>query len=92
MTLTNPRAGAGLVWARLTAAWGRPALPGCSTNVVSSATTIVIWVSPVAWEARSRRCYKAVQPEGWRARAWQELTAVETRDVGVGNPGRRRRQ
>jgi hypothetical protein len=30
-----------------------------------------------AWEARSRRCYKAVQPEGWRARAWRELTAVE---------------
>ena len=45
-----------------------------------------------AWEARSRRCYKAVQPEGWRARAWQEPSAVETRDVGVGSPGRRRRQ
>jgi hypothetical protein len=90
--LDQPEGRCRLGMGRLTAAWGRPALPGCSTKVMSSATTIVIWVSPVAWEARSRRCYKAVQPEGWRARAWQELTAVETRDVGVGSPGPRRRR
>jgi hypothetical protein len=29
------------------AAWGRPALPGCSTTIVSSATTFSIWVAPV---------------------------------------------
>jgi hypothetical protein len=35
--------------ARLVTAWGRPALPGCSTNVMSSATTILIgWL--VGWE------------------------------------------
>jgi hypothetical protein len=28
------------------AAWGRPALPRCSTNVMSSATTIVIGCPP----------------------------------------------
>ena len=39
---------------RLAAAWGRPAFPGCSTNVVSSATTIVIWVSPVVGGERGR--------------------------------------
>jgi hypothetical protein len=30
----------------LLAAWGRPALPRCSTNVVSSATTIVFGCPP----------------------------------------------
>jgi hypothetical protein len=29
------------------AAWGRPALPGCSTKLVSSATTILIGCPPV---------------------------------------------
>jgi hypothetical protein len=66
---------------------GRPALPGCSTNIMSSATTIVIWVSPGG--AQSRQCCKAVQPEGRRASGGRELTAVRTGDVGVGDPGRR---
>ena len=69
---------------RWAATWGRSALPGCSTNVMSSATAILIWMSP--GEGRSRQCYKAVQPESWRACAWQELTAAETRDVDVSDP------
>src|SRR5262249_30790686 len=88
--LDHPEGRCTLVVGRWTAGWGRPALPGCSTTIVSSATTIVIWVSPVG--ARSHQCYKAVQRVGWRARPLRELTAVKTRDVGVGGPGRRRRR
>ena len=40
-----------LVVGRLVAAWGRPALPRCSTNVVSSATTIVIGCPPLVGSA-----------------------------------------
>ncbi len=58
--LDQPEGRCRLGMGRLTAAWGRPALPGCSTNVMSSATTIVIWVSPVGVGTPSRRCYKAV--------------------------------
>jgi hypothetical protein len=43
------------------------------------------------WE-RGRVSVKAVQPEGWRACAWQELTAVENSDVELSDPGRRRRR
>jgi hypothetical protein len=42
---------AGLAMARLAAAWGRPALPRCSTVLVSSATTIVIGCPPVVGSA-----------------------------------------
>ncbi len=33
------------------AAWGRPALPGCTTNAVSSATTFLIGCPPLAGSA-----------------------------------------
>ena len=45
--LDQPEGRCTLGMGRLTAAWGRPALPGCSTTMMSSATTIGIWVSPV---------------------------------------------
>ena len=45
------RSVAGFAMARLAAAWGRPALPRCSTTLVSSATTIVIGCPPVVGSA-----------------------------------------
>jgi hypothetical protein len=44
--LDQPEGRCRLAMGRLAAAWGRPAFPGCSTNVVSSATTIVIGCPP----------------------------------------------
>jgi hypothetical protein len=87
--LDGPEGRCRLAMGRLTAAWGRPAFPGCSTNVVSSATTIVIRVSPVGSAVAS--VLEGRPARGRRACAWRELTAVQTRDVGVGSPGRRLR-
>jgi hypothetical protein len=73
------------------AAWGRPALPGCSTKLVSSATTILTGCPPWCVGARSRQCSKGIQRGRWRARRLQELTAGDP-DVEMGGPGRRGRQ
>ena len=86
--LDHPEGWCRLSMGRSAAAWGLPALPGCSTNVVSSATTIGIGC-PRKRRARSRQCYMAVQPGSWRACAWQEQTAVATRDVRMGDRDRR---
>ena len=49
--LDQPEGRCRLAMGRLTAAWGRPAFPRCSTNVMSSATTIVIGCPPWAGSA-----------------------------------------
>ena len=49
--LDHPEGWCRLSMGRSAAAWGLPALPGCSTNVVSSATTIGIGCPPQAESA-----------------------------------------
>ena len=73
-----------LAMGRLTAAWGRPAFPRCSTSVCSSATTIVIWVSPVGSAVAS--VFEGRPATGRRACAWRELTAVETSMMLIWSP------
>jgi hypothetical protein len=49
--LDQPEGRCGLVLRGRSATWGRPALPGCSTKLVSSATTIVIGCPPCGGSA-----------------------------------------
>jgi hypothetical protein len=90
VTLTNPRAGADSVWAGGRRRGGARRYLGARRTSCRRRQQSGFGCPPLG--ARSRQCYKAVQPEGWRACAWQELTAVENSDVELSDPGRRRRR
>jgi hypothetical protein len=70
----------------LNAAQNQVAIQGCRVRMQLE----YLWKDHVLPLSRSGS--KAVQRGGWRARRWQELTAFETRDVGVGGRGRRGRR
>jgi hypothetical protein len=63
--LDGPEGRCRLAMGRLTAAWGRPAFPRCSTNVVSSATTIVIGCPP--WTGSAVASVLEGRPAQWLA-------------------------
>ena len=86
--LTIPRAGADFLWAGRRRRGGSLRYLGarrtwCRRRQQSGSGV------PRKRRARSRQCYMAVQPGSWRARSWQEQTAVATRDVRMGDRDRR---
>ena len=86
--MTIPRAGADFVWASRRRRGGSLRSLGarrtwCRRRQQSGSGV------PRKRRARSHQCYMAVQPGSWRARAWQEQTAVETRDVEMRDRDRR---